>query len=77
MWSPDAGLRAYRFLDGQIYLLLVVALPEVCNSFEIISVDESGTFVPKQTPNGVSVLDRPVGSFLIAMSVRTKHTIKV
>lgn len=43
---------------------LGVALPEVCASNEVISVDEGGTFVPEQTPDSVSVLDGPVRSFL-------------
>jgi hypothetical protein len=60
----------HRILDGRIYLRLVVTLPEVCNSFEIISVDECGTFIPEQTPDSISVLNGPVGSFLNTMSAR-------
>jgi hypothetical protein len=43
----DGSLRIFTIINGQIYLRLVVTLPEVCNSFEIISIDESSTFVPK------------------------------
>lgn len=44
--------------------VLQITIPEVGNSRKIICIDECGTFVVKQTPNGIPVTNGPVGSFL-------------
>lgn len=87
MGSCGSQARAITFIraHGCLGLLslsihLRIALPEVRASNQIISVNESGTFVPEQTPDGVSVLDGPVRSFLqchVSTRMNTNNTSKL
>lgn len=55
-------------------IFLIITLPEVCNTLKVIGIDKGGTFVPKQTPDGVSVLDGPVRCFLGCNINTCRHT---
>ena len=73
-YSKDFLDRLQLNLCKFSFLLLIIPLPKVCDSFAVIGVDESGAFVPEETPDGVSVLDGPVGGFLDCDVRMCRHT---
>lgn len=62
----------HRSINLNILSTLILALPKVLSTLEVVDIDKGGTLVVEHTPDGVSVANRPVGSFLTNKSANRR-----